>query len=238
VTSLEIRLRALGHELDVPPERDLAPDVLEQLSLSSARPFPWRRAAVLALALVAIAGGAAFAVPQARTAILRFFHIGGETIIRVETLPPAVERSQAGGFGMPVSRAEAERTLGFRLMLPPFHGKEPDRVYVLGDSIGTVILRSHGRPVLLSEFSSPGEMGLKKLTIDQTSVQWVRVDGREAIWIRGTHTLTYFDRELGFREQTIRIRGNVLVWTRGRLTLRLEGSLTRAQAIALARTVH
>jgi len=237
VTSLELRLRALGHELDIPPERDLAPAVIERLSLSRTRPFPWRRAGVLALALVAIAVGAAFAVPQARTAILRFFHIGGETIIRVETLPPAVERAQAGGFGMPVSRPEAEHTLGFRLMLPPFHGSGPDRVYVLGDSVGTVILRSHGRPVLLSEFSSAGEMGLKKLTVNQTSVQWVRVDGRDAIWIRGTHTLTYFDRQLGFREQTIRIRGNVLVWTGGRLTLRLEGSLTRAQAIALARTI-
>jgi hypothetical protein len=238
VTSLEIRLRALGHELDVPPERDLAPAILNQLSLSGTRPFPWRRAAVLALALVAIAVGTAFAVPQARSAILRFFHIGGETIVRVETLPPAVERSEAAGFGLPLSRAEAEHALGFRLMLPQFHGKGPDRVYVLGDSIGTVILRSHGRPVLLSEFSSLGEMGLKKLTIDQTSVQWVRVDDREAVWIRGTHTLTYFDRQLGFREQTVRIRGNVLVWTRGRLTLRLEGSFTRAQAIALAETIR
>jgi hypothetical protein len=185
---------------------------------------------------VAIAVGAAFAVPQARSAILRFFHIGGETIIRVETLPPAVERSEAAGLGSPLSRREAERRLGFGLLLPP--GKAPERVYVLGDSVGTVVLRLHGRPVLLSEFGSPGEMGLKKLTINQTRVQWVRVNGRDAIWIRGTHTLTYFDRQLGFREQTIRIRGNVLVWTRGRLTLRLEGSLSRADAIALAETVR
>lgn len=236
MTSLEIRLRALGHELEIPPERDLAPAVISRLE--GRRPFPLRRAAVLAVALVAIAVGAAFAVPQARSAILRFFHLGGETIIRVETLPPAVERSEAAGFGTPLSRTAAERTLGFRFMLPRFHGKGPDRVYVLGDSLGTVILRSHGRRVLLSEFSSPGEMGLKKLTIDQTSVEWVRVGDREAIWIRGTHTLTYFDHQFGFREQTIRIRGNVLVWTRGQLTLRLEGDFTRAQAIALAKTIH
>ena len=236
MTSLEVRLRALGHELDIPSERDLAPAILQRLE--GHRPFPLRRAAALALALVAIAVGAAFAVPQARSAILRFFHIGGEKIIRVETLPPAVERSEAAGFGTPLSRAEAERTLGFRFMLPRFHGGRPDRIYVLGDSIGTAILRSHGRPVLLSEFSSLGEIGLKKLTVNETSVQWVRVDGRDAVWIRGTHTLTYFDHQLGFREQTIRIRGNVLVWTRGRLTLRLEGSFTRAQAIALAKTIR
>jgi hypothetical protein len=236
LTSLETRLRALGHELDFPPERDLAPAVLERLE--GRRPFPWRRTTALALALLTIAVGAAFAVPQARTAILRFFHIGGETIIRVETLPPAVERSQAGGFGTPLSRAAAEQTLGFRFMLPPFHGQRPDRVYLLGDSVGTVILRLHSRPVLLSEFGSPGEMGLKKLVFNETSVQWVRVNGRDAVWIRGAHTLTYFDRQLGFREQTIRIRGNVLVWTRGRLTLRLEGKLTRSQAVKLASSIR
>ena len=236
MTSLEIRLRALGHEVELPPEPDFASTVIQQLE--GARPFQWRRVTALALALVAIAVGAAFAVPQARTAILRLFHIGGETIVRVDTLPPAVERSEAAGLGSPVSRSEAERTLGFRLLLPPVHGGAPERVYLLGDSVGTVALRSHGHPVLLSEFSSPGEMGLKKLTLTQSEVQWVRVDGRDAIWIRGTHTLTYFDRQLSFREQTIRIRGNVLVWTRGRLTLRLEGSLTRAQAIALAQTVR
>jgi hypothetical protein len=234
VTSLELRLRALGHELDRPAEPDLTPAVLRRLE--GHRPFAWRRAAVLALALVAIAVGAAFAVPQARSAILRFFHIGGETIVRVEALPSAVERSQTAGLGSPVSRAQAERTLGFRLLLPP--DASPDRVYVLGDSIGTVVFRYHGDPVLLSEFGSPGEMGLKKLVAGQTSVRWVRVGGRDALWIQGTHTLTYFDRQLGFREQTIRIRGNVLVWTRGGLTLRLEGPLSLSNAVALAEIVR
>ena len=235
MSSLEIRLQGLGHELELPAEPDLATAVLDRLE--GRRPFPWRRAAVLAFALVAIAVATAFAVPQARSAILRFFHIGGETIVRVETLPPAVERGQAGGLGTPLSRSEAERRLGFRLLLPPFKGKGPDRVYVLADAVGTVIVRSHGRPVLLSEFSSPGEMGLKKLTLGETTVQWVRVNASDGIWLHGTHTLSYFDRRLDFRQQTIRIRANVLIWTRGNLTLRLEGDLTRAEAISLARTI-
>jgi hypothetical protein len=236
VSSLEIRLRALGHELELPAEPDVTAAVLEQVE--GRRPFPWRRAAALAFALVAIAVGAAFAVPQARTAILRFFHIGGETIVRVETLPPAVERSQAGGLGVPLSRAEAERRIGFSLLLPPVKGNGPNRVYVLGDSVGTVIVRSHGKPVLLSEFSSPGEMGLKKLTLGDATVQWLRLNGRDAIWLQGTHTLSYFDRSLNFRQQPIRISANVLIWVRGRLTLRLEGDLTRPQAVALAETIH
>jgi hypothetical protein len=239
VTSLELRLRALGHDLDFPTEPDLAPAVREQLSLSGARPFPWRRTAALAFALVAIAVATAFAVPQARTAILRFFHLGGATVVRVETLPPAVERKQAGGLGTPMSRAAAERVLGFRLALPRFAGKGPGRVYVIGDSLGTVVVRWHGRRVLLSEFPSFGVTSLKKLSGNATVVDFVEVNGRAGLWLQGgPHTLTYFDRQRGYSEGPVLIRGNVLLWLRGQLTLRLEGKLTRSQAIALAQTVH
>jgi hypothetical protein len=34
------------------------------------------------------------------------------------------------------------------------------------------------------------------------------------------------------------IRGNVLLWTRGELTLRLEGRLSKAQALRIARTIR
>jgi len=238
VTSLEIRLTALGHELDRPAEPDLTAAVLEQLSLSGTRPFPWRRAAALAGALVAIAVAAAFAVPQARTAILRFFHLGGATVIRVQTLPPAVERPQAGGLGRPMSRNEAEQTLGFRLTLPRFEGGGPRRVYVIGNSVGTVIVRWQGRRMLLSEFLSFGGQSLKKLAVNATIVDPVEVNGRGGLWLHGgPHTLTYFDRQFGFQEQTILVHGNVLLWLRGQLTLRLEGDLTRSQAIELAETI-
>ena len=94
---------------------------------------------------------AAFAVPQARTTILKWFHLRGVTVERVETLPPAVERSQASGLGRPLSRAEAERAVGFRLALPPL-AHEPSRVYVVGDALASVMLRAEGRSILLSEF--------------------------------------------------------------------------------------
>jgi hypothetical protein len=237
--ALELRLRALGYELELPPEPDLAPRVVEQLSRTGRRPFPWRRGLALALALVAIAIGTAFAVPQARTAILRFFHLGGATVERVETLPHAVERSQAGGFGRPFSRADAERALGFRLALPPFKGDGPRRVYVLGESVGTVFLRWKGHRVALSEFSSFGTQDLKKLAVNATVIDPAEVNGRPALWMTGApHTLTYLDRDTGFQQRTVLIRGNVLLWLRRGLTLRLEGKLTQEQALALARRVR
>jgi hypothetical protein len=38
-------------------------------------------------------------------------------------------------------------------------------------------------------------------------------------------------------EEPPRFAGNVLIWTRGRLTLRLEGPLTKDEALAVARGV-
>lgn len=235
MNGIEQQLRALGRELAYPPEPDVAPRVVERIDR---KPFPWRSVA-LALAVVAAAVAAAFAVPQARTALLRWFHLRGVAVERVETLPPAVERSQAGGLGRPVPRAEAERELGFRLVLPPFAGGEPRRVYVLAGSLGSVMVDDHGRPVLLSEFRAARFDVLKKLVGSRSSVEPVRVDGSPGLWIEGPpHTLTYFDQLGQFHEKTVRIRGNVLLWTHGDLTLRLEGRvLTKADALRIAREI-
>ena len=56
--------------------------------------------------------------------------------------------------------------------------------------------------------------------------------------MRAPHTLTYVDRSGRFRERTVRIRGNVLLWNRGPLTLRLEGRLTKAQALQLVHQIR
>jgi hypothetical protein len=239
VSELELRLLALGRELDVPAAPDLAATVRERLEERPRRPFPWRRAAAVAVALVVVAGGVAFAVPQARTAILEWFHLGGASVERVEVLPPAVERAEAGGLGRRMSRARAERLLDFRLALPPLAGTRPPAVYVLDDSLATVIVRAYDRSLLLSQFRSPGGEVLKKLAVRKTTIEPVQVGGRPGLWLEGgPHTLTYLGRDLAFRERTVLIHGNVLLWVRNGVTLRLEGRLARAQALSLARRVR
>jgi hypothetical protein len=231
VTPLEQRLQALGPELGFPPEPDLAPAVLARLDR---RPFPWNRA-VLALAVLVVALGAALAVPQARSALQRWFHLVGVTVERVDTLPQAEERSKAQGLGSPLTREQAEERLGFELALPD---KAPKTVYVLDRSLGTVVLEAHGRPVLLSEFQPVAFSLLKKAAGSKTTVEPARVNGRDGLWLEGgPHTLTYFDRLGQFQERTVLIRGNVLIWTRPNLTLRIEGRLTKAQALELAREI-
>ena len=230
MSELELQLVELGRELDVSAPPDLARRVVERLE--GRRPFPWRPLAV-ALAVVVVAVAIAFAVPPARSAILRFFHLGGASVVRVETLPPAVERSQAGGLGEPLTRDAAERRVAFKLVLP----SATRRVYVLGDSLASVVVRAYGRPVLVSEFPGRGEF-LEKLVAGRTDIERLEVDGQPALWLEGApHVLQYFDRRRGFREQPILVRGNVLLWVRGPVTLRLEGKLTKAQALELAHRI-
>jgi hypothetical protein len=217
VSSLEQRLQALGRELAFPPEPHL------DATAPAARPFPWRW---VALAAAVIALVAAFSVPSARTSILRFFHIQGATVERVETLPPAQERSNAGGLGRRVSVREAERLLGFRLLLPPLDA-EP-AVHLLD-----------GRPVLLSEYAARDYGLLKKSVGEKTLVEPVRVAGQPGLWVEGPpHTLTYFSSSGEFREKTVKIHGNVLLWTRGPVTVRLEGRISKRQALRLAGQVR
>ena len=233
MNELEQRLQRLGQELDYPSEPDVAPAVLARLDR---RPFPWRPVAV-AFAVVAVAVAAAFAVPQARTTILKWFHLRGAIVERVETLPPAVERSQAGGLGRQLSRDEAERAIGFELALPP--GVKPRRVYVLDGALATMVLRAHGGPLLLSEYRASNLGLLKKSAVAKTVIVAVHVNGEPGLWLEGgQHALTYFNRRGEFRQRTVRIRGNVLLWIHGQLTLRLEGELTKAQALDIARVIR
>jgi hypothetical protein len=235
VSALEQRLVELGRELEFPPEPDLASRARAR---ARGKPFPWR-AAALAFAVVALAIAVAFAVPPARSAILRFFHLGGASVELVDTLPQARERSQARGLGRPLPLSQAEARVGFDLLLPPLD-REPGRAYVIGDSVATVLLRSHGRTVLLSEFpSSGGEESLKKLALNATVIASVEIRGRPGLWLEGVpHVLTWIDRDTGYHERPILVRGNVLLWVRGDLTLRLEGRLSKAQALELARSIR
>ncbi len=239
MNELERRLVSLGSELELPAEPDLASAVGARLEERGRRPFPWRAVAV-ALAVLALVIGTAFAVPQARTTILRWFHLRGATVERVETLPAAVERSRAGGLGRPRALEEAERIVGFDLALPPFEGGRPRRVYVLDRALASVIVRRHGRPVLLSEYRWSDAEFLKKAAVGETLIQPVRIDGDSGLWLEGQiHTLTYLDRNGRFRQgRTILIHGNVLLWVHGDLTLRLEGKLTKREALQLARTIR
>jgi hypothetical protein len=212
---LERELRALEVEWPPPPELRL---VLEPLRRRSRRPL----FAAVALALVALA--AAFAVPQSRGAILRFLHLGGESIQFVETLPPAGTRPLEAGLGAPVSESKA-RALIPTLLLPPVSGRL--RLHWSGEVVSVVFAHA-GKPVLLSELPSQQGIFLKKLA-GTANAEWVNLRGTSGLWLSGAPHVFFFPRE------PVRLAGNTLVWATESTTYRLEGpDLTKADAVSLA----
>ena len=80
---------------------------------------------------------------------------------------------------------------------------------------------------------------LKKVASPQTRIEPVRVNDHDGLWIEGApHVVMYFDAQGRGQEKNVRIAGNVLVWAYGSVTLRIEGPLTRAQALGLAASIR
>jgi hypothetical protein len=182
---------------------------------------------VVAIALAAIA--AAFAVPQSRGAILRFFDVGADRIQLVDTLPPAEQRSLDAGLGDAVTATYA-RAFVSHLLFPPL--RPAPTLHRSGDVI-SLVFSSGGEPVLLSELRGPAYF-FKKLVGGQTQATQVKVrNGGFGLWLAGNPHIFFFPRE------PARLAGNTLVWQENETTYRLEGpGLTRQKALDLARSLR
>jgi hypothetical protein len=233
-------LRARGAELATPPP-PARPGGARRPAAQPAPPrldFRSRRVLVVALAALAIVAGV-MAVPQARSAILDFFGIGGVTVVQVDELPQV--DAPPLDLGRRVSLDEAERQAGFEVLEPELD--DPDAVYVRQGPTGVQVGFRWGpetRPRLLLT-QHRGRVGLefaRKVVGEGTRVEQLEVDGSPALWLSGKPHLFYYLDEAGEpHEQELALAGNTLLWAKGPLTLRLEGDLTRAEAVEIAQSV-
>jgi hypothetical protein len=222
----ERELRALAAYVDFPAERDLGPAVRARL-----RPQPRRRrAVVLVLAALVLALAVAFAVPPARSAILRFLHLRGVRIEYVERLPE-VRTTAPLDLGVPISLSAAERTAKFRPLTSSLLG-DPDRVTWDGEMLW---FRYGNTRLLVSQFRGGEQVDLvKKLVEPGTTITPVTVRGAPGYFLSGATHFLYLAPTNLVREERVRLARNVLLWQHSALTLRLEGDLTLAQALRVA----
>lgn len=146
-------------------------------------------------------------------------------------------------LGPPVPPDRVSATAGFPVRLPA--GPDPDEAYAIETDAGTGVLLAWeaeaGSPSLagtpwrfaLMEVVSDGEPVVKAVARFEDVVD-VTVDGRPAFWIAIPHQLL-IETATGIREFSV--AGNVLIWTEGDVTFRLETPLGRVDAIALAERV-
>ena len=238
---LEHELVALGQALAVPVQPDLTPRVLA--AIDARRPAPTRRRLVLALAILALAALlATLAIPDARSALLRFLQIGGARIEVVDELPAVSPSPPELGLtlGQRVTLDEARQQTGFELLELD---EEPDSVY-LGER-GTVWFL-YGRPdaprLLLAqtpELEIDEQFILKKLAGAGTSVEGVSVRGNRAYFLSGEpHAVVLVDEYGVPITDSARLARDVLVWDEDGRTVRLEGDLTRTAAVEIAEALR
>src|SRR5262245_54213742 len=245
VARLAERPSSVGTAGERPPRRVAA----RPLAWLAGRPG-WQRLAVAALALIVLAAGIVVATPGAREAVARrlgipgvAIHLGGPA----PTTPAAPPGAGANlNLGRRVTIDQARAGVSFGLLLPSAPGfQAPDAVYlsqdVPGGRVDLVYRPRPGLPVskltnaglLITEFR--GDPLVEKISKEATLVERVMIRGETGYWFSGSpHSFVYLDRDGNAREETSRLAGSTLVWTHNRLTLRLEGQVSKAEALRIA----
>jgi hypothetical protein len=243
MTELERQLAGLGAAIEWPPEPDLRAHVRARVDEPAEALLPWRRTLVVAFTLLVVAVAAAFAVPPARTAILRWLGLEHVKVVRVDELPPT-RRLEATDLGERTTLATARRRAGFvPLRLP---GRPPDAVFVqtgVGSARVTLVYGSVEEPrLLLGEFRGVGTTKyVEKLYVGGTNVERVQVGRYPGLWLSGAPHAVYYSDPRFPREVYVDVpllAGNTLVWEREALTLRIEGKLDKGDAESLARSLR
>jgi len=230
--------------------------------LIGGRSRPLRRSFVLALialtVLVAIVGAIGFGVPGIRiiftgpspspTPTATALTPTPSPTLTTSPTPPGPPGS-ALDLGFATTLAEAPDLAGFPLLVPTSASLgPPDTVWFRDGRVSLVWAARPGLPeteadgigLLVTQFrGSVHEDLFQKVLGPQSTLTPVTVNGEAGWWISGDlHEFMYLDPNGEVVSESRRIVGDSLIWTRGDMTLRMETSLGRAAAIALAETIR
>ena len=261
---LEAGLADLGRSLAYPVAReDLPGRVGARLQGRSAPAAGWRErlglgpssrplsrallvAVALLLALAAVAAAVGLGLPGLR---IVFGEAGGTTGPAPTAGASLAARPGEGlGLGVETSPEAAARDLGWDPLLPADLGP-PATAWTLNGRLSLVWRSTDRLPelpyravgLILTQFRGHVDEAFYRKQVDAgvTQVEEVTVAGGRGYWLTGEpHVLVYVDEQGRAVEETRRIVGDVLIWQRGELTLRLETALDRDATIALAESLR
>jgi hypothetical protein len=259
---LEKQLLALGRELEWPPTPTLEVPLPARRGGGPqgrrGRGF-WtagitRRQLALAAAALLIALSALLAYPPTRTAIADWVNVH-VLFQRVPVLPtpspqPSGPLGERLGLGTPTTLAEAQSHLAWRITIPASLG-QPDEVYlqlppagaaqgevtlVYAKRTGIPVASQTGVAVLITEARGKVDTNFfGKMLGSDTTIEPVTVAGHQGYWIAGSpHIFIFLDADGNFRDETMRLATNTLILEDGGTIVRIEGNLTKAQAVQIA----
>jgi hypothetical protein len=212
-------------------------------------PSPWARPVRIAAVIVIVIGVFVGSFAPARRAVARWFGIGAVRIVPSPTTLPDVPTTAVPSTSVAAKPptvapddplADARSRLAFTPLVAPASAG-PVKAVEVDDSLPGGLLIVRYLTFSLVEVSSRGEAVsymAKVVDTASTSIEDVRVNGTHGVWLSGApHQIAYLDSNGEIRVDTVRREGNVLLWTKGLLTLRIEGLADKADALAMAETI-
>ncbi len=181
-----------------------------------------------------------------RVALAELFDFAGAQVQQPPG-PPTQPSPQLPGV-REVTLAEARSLARFPVHVPLRLG-EPDTVRVSDGRPPRVVSLLYrpgaGRPepaaggvaVLLDEFDGAPAPAFEKFAY-AGNVQRVLIDDTPGLWVRGPHQVIYVDRTGQWHTESARLAANTLIWQVDDVTLRLEGNLTKDQALSIAESTQ
>jgi hypothetical protein len=252
---LEQQLAQLSSQVEWPSTPNLAPAVLRRIAAPVALRTPWYQSRwALAGAALIIALAALAAYQPSREAIANWVNVH-VFFQRVNELPtpspqPPGPLGTRLGLGAQTTMADAQQQVAWKITVPASLG-QPDEAYLQlppdGPAQGEVTLVYRARPgisvaretgvaVLITEARGAVDKNFfgKMLGPDST-LEAVTVAGREGYWIAGSpHIFIFTDAAGNFRYETMRLATNTLILDMSGTVVRIEGNLTKAQALQIA----
>jgi hypothetical protein len=250
VPELEQELIALGRELEWPPTPALHLPALRGGVIGITG---MRRLALAAAALI-IAITALLAYSPTREAIADWVNVH-VLFQRVHVLPtpsqqPPGPLGERLGLGGRTTLAGAQESVNWPVLIPASIGS-PDEVYFQsppdGPTQGEVTLVYATRPgiavagetgvaVLVTEARGRvDEVFFRKMLGADTTLEAVTVGGHKGYWVSGSpHQFVFEDASGTIRPETLRLATNTLILDEGGTVVRIEGKLTKAQAMEIA----
>lgn len=219
-----------------PETPDIAGMVQQRLQPQSRSAKPLRWAVALAVVLMLVAVGL-LAIPPVRAAVLDWLRIGAIEIFVTEEVPELEMPAPVSitDLGEPISLAEAQEIFPVPLWLPP-EWDESEVVYshLFFDRMPVMTMQwqnADGVTLTLSQIAAPN-LGMKWAGGEQ--VVETAVHDETAVWIEGPHPLELSGGGFDFQ---IVVETNVLIWTQGEVTYRLEGQMSQSEAHEFAESL-
>ena len=256
IAELEQRLAGLRADLEWPQTPDLAARVTARIATPAIVRRSWfqSRWALAAAAVVILAVAALLAYTPSREAIASWLHL--HTIItRVNQLPtpspqPSGSIGTRLGLGEPTTLENAQKQVTWKILVPADLG-QPDEVYfqngapqgevtlVYKSRLGVKTSGQTGVAVLVTEVTGKVEANFfGKMLGPDTHLEEVTVKGQQGYWISGSpHDFFFTDAAGNFRNETLRLATNTLIFDDNGTIIRIEGDLTKAQALEIANSL-